>query len=257
MPGVPIGRTAALLASVVLTAGAERAAAQTAPAAARASASAIAAARADSARLPYTAADVRFMTAMIGHHSQAIAMARLAPTHGASAEVRTLAARIANAQRDEIATMAEWLRDREKPVPALDTTIAASAAAHAGHGAPSAPGAHSGHGAHGARVAAGSAAGSSAAPGGDHASMPGMLTPAQLQQLDAARGEEFDRLFLTLMIQHHRGAVTMVQELFATDGAAQNEGVFRLASDVNVDQITEIARMEQMLLARMFERPAP
>jgi uncharacterized protein (DUF305 family) len=245
MPGVHIGRTAALLASVVLTAGATRAAAQT-PATERASASAIAAARADSARLPYTAADVRFMTAMIGHHSQAIAMARLAPTHGASAEVRTLAARIANAQRDEIATMQEWLRDREKPVPPADTTIATSAAAHAGHGAPAAGGAHAGHG-----------AGAAGAHAGHDASMPGMLTPAQLQQLDAARGEEFDRLFLTLMIQHHRGAVTMVQELFATDGAAQNEGVFRLASDVNVDQITEIARMEQMLMARMFERPAP
>ncbi|MGZ8379866.1 MAG: DUF305 domain-containing protein [Gemmatirosa sp.] len=233
MPGTHIGRiAAALLASVVLSAGATRAAAQTA------SPTAIAAARADSARLPYTAADVRFMSAMIGHHSQAIAMARLAPTHGASDEVRTLAARIANAQRDEIATMQQWLREREKPVPPADTTVAASAAAHAGH--PSADSGQAGHERH-----------------GSHANMPGMLTPAQLQQLDAARGAAFDRLFLTLMIQHHRGAVSMVEELFASDGAAQNEMVFKLASDVNVDQITEIARMEQMLLALMFERSAP
>jgi uncharacterized protein (DUF305 family) len=242
---------AALLASTVLTVGATRAAAQNAASSGPvANASAIAAARADSARLPYTAADVRFMGAMIGHHSQAIAMARLAPTHGASDEVRTLAARIANAQRDEIATMQQWLREREKPVPPADTTVAASAAAHAGHGAPDA---HAGHGAQASAVQP-NAANAEASHG---AMMPGMLTPAQLQQLDAARGEEFDRLFLTLMIQHHRGAVTMVEELFASDGAAQNEMVFKLASDVNVDQITEIARMEQMLLALMFERRAP
>jgi uncharacterized protein (DUF305 family) len=70
-----------------------------------------------------------------------------------------------------------------------------------------------------------------------------------MKQLDAARGPEFDRLFLTLMIQHHRGAVTMVEELFGTYGAAQDETVFKLASDLNVDQITEIERMETMLSA--------
>jgi uncharacterized protein (DUF305 family) len=66
-------------------------------------------------------------------------------------------------------------------------------------------------------------------------------------QLDAARGPEFDRLFLTFMIQHHRGAVTMVKNLFDSYGAAQDETVFKFASDVNVDQTTEIARMEAML----------
>lgn len=77
--------------------------------------------------------------------------------------------------------------------------------------------------------------------------MPGMLTDAQLKQLDAARGPEFDRLFLTYMIQHHRGAVTMVKELFGTPGAARDQTVFKLANDVSVDQTTEIARMERML----------
>jgi uncharacterized protein (DUF305 family) len=87
--------------------------------------------------------------------------------------------------------------------------------------------------------------------------MPGMLTETQMNQLDAARGPEFDRLFMTFMIQHHRGAITMVEELFRTDGAGQDGTVFKFASDVNVDQATEIARMEQMLAALMLERPAP
>jgi uncharacterized protein (DUF305 family) len=77
--------------------------------------------------------------------------------------------------------------------------------------------------------------------------MPGMLTTAQLEQLDRARGVEFDRLFLTFMIQHHEGAVTMVDALFASEGAGQDEVVFRLASDIYADQTTEIDRMDKML----------
>lgn len=176
--------------------------------------------RADSARYPHTDADVHFMTAMIGHHAQAIEMARLAESRAGSAQVRTLAARILNAQRDEIATMQRWLRDRGRPAPTVDST-----------------GTVTGGGAH----------------GGHHAAMPGMLTPAQLRELAGARGREFDRLFLTFMIQHHRGAVAMVHELFATPGAGQDDTVFKLASDVQVDQATEIARMEGMLAALMFE----
>jgi uncharacterized protein (DUF305 family) len=79
--------------------------------------------------------------------------------------------------------------------------------------------------------------------------MPGMLSETQMNQLDAARGPEFDRLFLAYMIQHHRGAVSMVKDLFDTYGAGQDETVFKFASDVNVDQTTEIARMEKMLAA--------
>jgi uncharacterized protein (DUF305 family) len=77
--------------------------------------------------------------------------------------------------------------------------------------------------------------------------MPGMLTDAQLAELDAARGSDFDRLFLTYMITHHEGAITMVDELFATPGGAQNDFVFKLASDISADQTIEIERMEGML----------
>jgi uncharacterized protein (DUF305 family) len=84
--------------------------------------------------------------------------------------------------------------------------------------------------------------------------MPGMLSQEQLEQLDQARGPDFDRLFLTFMIQHHRGAVTMVKELFGTPGAAQDDTVFKFADDVGVDQTTEIARMERMLAGLPAER---
>ncbi len=77
--------------------------------------------------------------------------------------------------------------------------------------------------------------------------MPGMLTPEQMSQLDSARGPEFDRLFLTFMIQHHQGAITMVQQLLAVPGAAQDGPIFRFSSDVNADQTTEINRMTLML----------
>jgi uncharacterized protein (DUF305 family) len=172
-------------------------------------------ARVDSARLRFTDADVNFMNAMIHHHAQALEVSRLAPTHGASPSIRTLAARIINAQEDEIATMQQWLRDRGQPVPevhVLEGAVMVHGAAHP-------------------------------------MDMPGLLTPEQIRELDAARGPSFDRLFLTLMIEHHRGAVTMVHELFATDGAGQDEDAFRLAADIQVDQVTEVARMEQMLSA--------
>jgi uncharacterized protein (DUF305 family) len=181
----------------------------------RATPQSIADARADSARTPYTEADVRFMSGMIGHHAQAIQMSLLAPSHGASASVRTLAARIINAQRDEIYLMQEWLADRQKPWP----HVAANGDVH-------------GAGDHGAHHGA---------------AMAGMLTDAQMRQLDAARGTEFDRLFLTFMIQHHSGAVAMVRELLSAGGAAHNDTVFRMAGDINVDQTTEIARMQKML----------
>ena len=172
-------------------------------------------ARADSVRHPYTQADVDFMSHMIGHHAQALVMAGWAPTHGAGASVRILAERIINAQQDEIATMQRWLGDRGKPVPEARPT--------------------------GMKMMMN---------GVEHEMlMPGMLTEAQMHQLDQAKGPEFDRLFLTYMVQHHRGAVSMVKDLFGTNGAAQDETVFKFANDVNVDQSTEIARMERMLAA--------
>jgi uncharacterized protein (DUF305 family) len=172
-------------------------------------------AKADSVRHPYTQADVDFMSHMIGHHAQALVMAGWAPTHGAGASVRILAERIINAQQDEIAAMQRWLGDRGKPVPEARPT--------------------------GMKMMTN---------GVEHEMlMPGMLTEAQMRQLDDAKGPEFDRLFLTYMIQHHRGAVSMVKDLFGTNGAAQDETVFKFANDVNVDQSTEIARMERMLAA--------
>jgi uncharacterized protein (DUF305 family) len=155
------------------------------------------------------------MSHMIAHHAQALVMAAWVPSHGANSSVRTLAERIINGQQDEIVSMQRWLRDRGQPVPE------ASAAGMKMH-------------MHGA---------------GHDMLMPGMLTEAQMHQLDQANGPEFDRLFLTFMIQHHRGAVTMVKDLFGTNGAAQDEKVFKFANDVNVDQSTEIARMERMLAA--------
>jgi uncharacterized protein (DUF305 family) len=182
----------------------------------RPNASTIALAKADSVRHPYTDADVQFMSGMIGHHAQAIVMANWAPTHGASASVQRLAERIINAQKDEIATMQRWLGDRLKPVP--EATPAGMKMMMNGI---------------------------------EHVMlMPGMLTEAQMKQLDQARGPEFDSLFLRFMIQHHRGAVSMVKDLFDSYGAGQDETVFKFASDVNVDQTTEIARMELMLAAR-------
>ncbi len=86
--------------------------------------------------------------------------------------------------------------------------------------------------------------------------MPGMLTDAQLKELNTARGTEFDRLFLTFMIQHHRGAVSMVKTLFAAQGAGQDETVFKFANDVEVDQSTEIKRMFTMMLDMGFAPPA-
>jgi uncharacterized protein (DUF305 family) len=87
--------------------------------------------------------------------------------------------------------------------------------------------------------------------------MPGMLTEEQMKQLEAASGKEFDELFLQLMIQHHTGAVSMVKDLFNSYGAGQDETVFKFASDVNVDQSTEIARMQRMLFTLKVENRSP
>ncbi|MCU0617218.1 MAG: DUF305 domain-containing protein [Gemmatimonadaceae bacterium] len=197
-------------------------------------------ARADSLRYPYTQADIDFMAGMIHHHAQAILISRWAPSHGASPAVQRLTARIINAQTDEIAIMQTWLRDRNQAPPTVDSTGAVSM--------PSAGGGHDAHAAHNAHAG-------HAAPAHDHTTMPGMLSPAQLAELDAARGQEFDRLFLTFMIAHHRGAVTMVRDLFSSAGAGQDETIFKFANDVEVDQSTEIKRMLSMMLEMGFPPP--
>lgn len=161
--------------------------------------------------LPHTAADVQFMSGMISHHLQAIRISGWMPTHGANPALLRLGERIVVGQQDEIAIMRSWLQDRKEVVPSTDT----------------------------AQQAMG---------GMDHsAHMPGMLSPEQLAQLDAAKGADFDRLFLTFMIVHHKGALTMVDQLFGSQASAQNDTVFRIAADIQAEQTTEINRMQQML----------
>jgi uncharacterized protein (DUF305 family) len=162
---------------------------------------------------PYNAADVSFMTGMIAHHAQAVLMANWAPTHGAGEAVRGLCARIAVGQTDEIVTMQRWLRERHESVPEAD-------ALHA-----------------------------YAMPEMAPMLMPGMLTQAQLAELDGARGREFDRLFLIYMMQHHQGALLMVHQLFDAPGALMDDVVFKFASDISADQTAEIDRMGRMLAA--------
>ena len=201
-------------------------------------AGAIARARADSLRYPYTKADIDFMTGRIHHHAQAIYISRWAVSHGADAAVQRLTARIINAQNDEIALMQTWLKDRLQPIPVVDTAgkVTMPAAAGGGHDM------HNMHAGH-----------DMSAMGG--MMMPGMLSDDDLKQLDAARGADYDRLFLTFMIKHHRGAVTMVKDLFKSDGAGQDETIFKFANDVEVDQSTEIKRMYTMMLERGWLPP--
>src|SRR5262245_23724412 len=149
----------------------------------------------------HTAADTRFMQRMIPHHSQALAMADLVKDRTTNADVTLLAQRIAVSQRDEIAQMSRWLRERGEQVPT-------------GHD--------------------------------EHDTMPGMLTADQMGQLVAARGAQFDRLFLESMIRHHEGALAMVRELYASGGGLE-PATDRFARDVDADQTIEISRMREML----------
>ncbi|MBI4501316.1 MAG: DUF305 domain-containing protein [Gemmatimonadetes bacterium] len=164
-------------------------------------------------RYPYTRADVDFVTGMISHHAQAVVMANWAPTHGAGRSVSILCARIVNAQTDEINLFQQWLSDRNQPVPEakpLPMKMMMNGVEH-------------------------------------EMMMPGMLTDDQMKELEAAQGPEFDRLFLKYMVQHHQGAITMVDQLMASPAAAQDEVVYKFASDIYADQSAEIERMQQML----------
>lgn len=160
----------------------------------------------DLSRVQHTAADVKFMQGMIGHHAQAIEMVALLSTRTAREDMKLLAKRIEVSQEDEINMMQEWLRQRGQSLPDP----------HAHH-------------AQGATL------------------MPGMLTSEEMSRLAAAKGDQFDRLFLEGMIKHHAGALTMVKELFATPGAGQEADIFAFASDVDADQRMEIDRMGAML----------
>ena len=157
--------------------------------------------------------DVNFMKGMIPHHAQAVLIAGWAPSHGARPDVQRLCERIVVAQRDEIGMMQNWLREKGQEVTSATATHMRMTMGGMTH----------------------------------DMLMPGMLTDDELKQLDAARGSEFDRLFLEAMIRHHQGAISMVEDLEKIDGARQDETVFRFSQDVFADQTTEIERMQKML----------
>jgi uncharacterized protein (DUF305 family) len=178
-------------------------------------------ARPELVRQPYSDADVQFMAGMIPHHAQAVLIAGWAASHGARADIVVLCQRMVVGQLDEIATMRNWLRDRGENVPDADATH------------------------HRMKM-----------NGVEHDMlMPGMLSPEQLAELDKARGPEWDRLFLTFMIRHHEGALKMVEDLFASYGALQDDDVYKLVSDMGADQSIEIERMQKMLAA--LEKRSP
>ena len=160
---------------------------------------------------PHSTADTQFMQGMIMHHAQAVEMTALIESYTENKDLRSLGARISRSQSDEIDFMKRWLTARGEPV---------AAAMH-----------HM--------------------PGMDMAShsmlMPGMLTEKQMAALKTAKGEEFDRLFLRGMIQHHNGALIMVKDLFETAGAGQDAELFNFASDVDSGQRAEIKIMQTML----------
>jgi uncharacterized protein (DUF305 family) len=152
---------------------------------------------------------VEFMQGMIMHHSQAVEMTGLIPSHTENEELRSLGARISRSQSDEIRFMQRWLAARGEPV---------------SMGKPGMDMAHE-----------------------PMALMPGMLTPEQMEALRRAKGAEFDRIFLTGMIQHHHGALTMVKDLFDTAGAGQDADLFNFATDADNTQRAEIKIMQTML----------
>ena len=159
----------------------------------------------DLSKVQATAADVKFMQGMIGHHAQAIEMTALINERTERDDLKMLGQRIAVSQADEMEMMKTWLRARGQEVPSE----------HAHH-------THEGF-------------------------MPGMLTTEQMTELANARGPAFDELFLKGMIQHHGGAITMVDELFKTPGAGQEGDINAFAADVDSDQRMEIDRMRAML----------
>lgn len=172
-------------------------------------------ARPELVRQPFSTADVDFMQGMIPHHAQALVMCAMAKPNGASAQLQLMCERMTISQRDEIAMMRTWLRDRGQRVPRPDATHHTM-----NHGGMS-----------------------------HDMLMPGMLTEAEMATLKAARGRDWDRLFLTGMIKHHQGAIDMVVVLFNSHGAAQDDEVYQFAADVQADQTAEIDRMQQMLAA--------
>ena len=162
---------------------------------------------------PYSDADIAFMTGMIPHHAQAVIMAGWAASHGARSDVAILCERIVVGQADEIRSMQQWLADRGQPVPDATSTRMKMKMNGVEH----------------------------------EMLMPGMLSDEEMAELDRARGRDFNRLFLLGMIKHHQGAIDMVNDLFKAYGAAQDDTIYKFASDVFADQSIEIEVMRKML----------
>jgi len=169
----------------------------------------------------FTEADVDFMQGMIHHHAQALEMVDLMEGRTNARDLLMLGKRIDVSQQSEIKLMANWLRQAGADVPMMANAdyMSGNHASHASH----------------------------AMHGSSDTLMPGMLSMEQMQQLRDSNGTEFYRLWLTFMIQHHEGALTMVENLFNVPGAGQNQDVFHFASEVEIDQRIEILRMRQML----------
>jgi uncharacterized protein (DUF305 family) len=174
---------------------------------------------------PASPADVEFMQGMIMHHAQAVEMTALIESHTDDKDVTSLGARISRSQSDEIRFMKRWLASRGQPTAMPDMPDMNMA-----HGDMSHDNMSHGKMSHGSMPL-----------------MPGMLTPEQMEALRNAKGQEFDRLFLTGMIQHHGGALTMVKDLFDTAGAGQDAELFDFATDVDSGQRAEIRIMQGML----------
>ena len=167
---------------------------------------------------PHTAADTTFMQGMIHHHAQALEMVALLNTNTDTPAMKLLGERISISQTDEIKMMKNWLSERREAVPEQhpDHSMSMPMAGMPGMSMPM-------------------------------EMMPGMLSEAQMTALAKAKGKAFDKLFLEGMIQHHGGALVMVQDLFASTGAGQDSIVFDFASHVDADQRMEITRMRKML----------
>ncbi len=207
---------------------------------------------------PHTQADTDFMQGMIAHHAQALVMTEMVPSRTERPDLLLLSRRIDVSQGSEIKLMQRWLRMRGELVPMIQGVNSAEeldaasdaerkmSSMHAGH-VDSAEDATAkstlDHSAHNMQNGMKEGMGSM---DGEPMLMPGMLTPDDLAKLSAANGDEFYKLFLQYMIGHHQGALTMVVDLFAVDGAGQDTDIFLFASDVDVDQRIEIERMQQM-----------
>jgi uncharacterized protein (DUF305 family) len=176
---------------------------------------------------PISRKDVEFMQGMIHHHAQAVEMTALIAERTENKDVRLIGERISKSQLDEMNFMKHWLEMRGEPVgmshqPKSETP----SDAHLAHEhAPAKDG----------------------TPNAREHLMPGMLTKAQMDALKKAKGAEFDRLFLTGMIQHHNGALVMVKELFDTAGSGQDAELFSFATDVDSGQRAEIKSMQTLL----------